>query len=53
MGERAVKLKYRRNAVIYDRLVARPTQALRREAVARRAIRPPETASSTWAAERG
>jgi len=40
MDERAVKRKYRRNAVIYDRLVARPTQALRREAVARLELRP-------------
>jgi len=42
MDERAVKRKYRRNALIYDRLVARPTEALRREAVARLALRPGE-----------
>ena len=40
MNERKVKRKYRWNALIYDRLVARPTQALRREAVAKLALRP-------------
>jgi demethylmenaquinone methyltransferase/2-methoxy-6-polyprenyl-1,4-benzoquinol methylase len=40
MDERAVKRKSRWNAVIYDGLVARPTEALRREAVARLALRP-------------
>ena len=40
MDERAVRRKYRRNAVVYDRLVARPTEALRREAVARLELRP-------------
>jgi len=40
MDERGVRRKYRRNALVYDRLVARPTEALRREAVARLGLRP-------------
>lgn len=34
MDARKVRRKYRRNARIYDRLVTRPTEGLRREAVA-------------------
>ena len=40
MDERAIKRKYRLNAVVYDRLVARPMEALRREAAARLALCP-------------
>lgn len=42
MDVEKIKRKYRRNARLYDRMIARPTEALRRAAVARLALRPGE-----------
>lgn len=40
MDVEKIKRKYRRNAMVYDRFIRAPTEALRRQAVARLGLRP-------------